>query len=57
MGHKNDSMVVSIAPLSSIDIKIRPLAKQLGQVNGYLRVILMLMSVKHDYVNIMRSNS
>ena len=32
MGYKNDSMVISIAPQSSINIKIRPLARQLGQI-------------------------
>ena len=33
MGHKNDSMVISIAPLSSITIKICPLVRQLGQIS------------------------
>ena len=31
-GYKNDSMVISIAPVSSINIKICPLARQLGHV-------------------------
>ena len=54
MGYKNDSMIISIVPLSSI-IQIK---ENMGFVNWVdVQSIYVSITFKYDYVNIMLSYS